>query len=193
MGWGSPGSPLAPHPPSPGVTGFLKIDENGDRESDYSLWDMDPVRGDFQVSPGTGAAGPVGQLGASSHPCLAPPSPRSWPTTTAPPRRSRWCRGVRSTGRGMWSPLMSPPVASITATHCAAKVSGVTGGDTQHGTPTTGTHQPLTALLSLCSQPVHPGDPVPCGQPDPLGHHHHLLLHLQVEVPQQGRLTLRLR
>ncbi|NXJ00460.1 ANPRA protein, partial [Psophia crepitans] len=32
-----------------GVTGFLKIDENGDRESDYSLWDMDPVRGDFQI------------------------------------------------------------------------------------------------------------------------------------------------
>uniref|UniRef100_A0A663DYT3 Guanylate cyclase n=1 Tax=Aquila chrysaetos chrysaetos TaxID=223781 RepID=A0A663DYT3_AQUCH len=38
-----------------GVTGFLKIDENGDRESDYSLWDMDPVRGDFQVSPSVGA------------------------------------------------------------------------------------------------------------------------------------------
>uniref|UniRef100_A0A8V5GN00 Guanylate cyclase n=1 Tax=Melopsittacus undulatus TaxID=13146 RepID=A0A8V5GN00_MELUD len=34
-----------------GVTGFLKIDENGDRESDYSLWDMDPELGDFQVSP----------------------------------------------------------------------------------------------------------------------------------------------
>ncbi|XP_025936688.1 atrial natriuretic peptide receptor 1, partial [Apteryx rowi] len=32
-----------------GVTGFLKIDENGDRESDYSLWDMDPARGDFQI------------------------------------------------------------------------------------------------------------------------------------------------
>uniref|UniRef100_A0A8C0G5R2 Guanylate cyclase n=1 Tax=Chelonoidis abingdonii TaxID=106734 RepID=A0A8C0G5R2_CHEAB len=33
-----------------GVTGFLKIDENGDRESDYSLWDMDPTSGTFQVS-----------------------------------------------------------------------------------------------------------------------------------------------
>ncbi|XP_051626980.1 atrial natriuretic peptide receptor 1 isoform X1 [Manacus candei] len=32
-----------------GVTGFLKIDENGDRESDYSLWDMDPTRGEFQI------------------------------------------------------------------------------------------------------------------------------------------------
>uniref|UniRef100_A0A8C3IP23 Guanylate cyclase n=1 Tax=Chrysemys picta bellii TaxID=8478 RepID=A0A8C3IP23_CHRPI len=32
-----------------GVTGFLKIDENGDRESDYSLWDMDPMSGTFQV------------------------------------------------------------------------------------------------------------------------------------------------
>ncbi|XP_067395400.1 atrial natriuretic peptide receptor 1 isoform X1 [Emydura macquarii macquarii] len=32
-----------------GVTGFVKIDDNGDRESDYSLWDMDPVGGVFQV------------------------------------------------------------------------------------------------------------------------------------------------
>ncbi|KAM7138460.1 atrial natriuretic peptide receptor 1 [Macrochelys suwanniensis] len=32
-----------------GVTGFLKIDENGDRESDYSLWDMDPTSGIFQI------------------------------------------------------------------------------------------------------------------------------------------------
>lgn len=53
---GSLACPRAPRPPSPGVTGFLKIDENGDRESDYSLWDMDPVRGDFQVraSPSAG-------------------------------------------------------------------------------------------------------------------------------------------
>ncbi|OXB52494.1 UNVERIFIED_CONTAM: hypothetical protein H355_002709, partial [Colinus virginianus] len=32
-----------------GVTGFLRIDENGDRESDYSLWDMDPMSGNFQI------------------------------------------------------------------------------------------------------------------------------------------------
>uniref|UniRef100_A0A8U7NNI9 Guanylate cyclase n=1 Tax=Corvus moneduloides TaxID=1196302 RepID=A0A8U7NNI9_CORMO len=32
-----------------GVTGFLKIDEQGDRESDYSLWDMDPEQGNFQI------------------------------------------------------------------------------------------------------------------------------------------------
>ncbi|XP_074837182.1 atrial natriuretic peptide receptor 1 isoform X2 [Carettochelys insculpta] len=32
-----------------GVTGFLKIDENGDRESDYALWDMEPVQGVFQI------------------------------------------------------------------------------------------------------------------------------------------------
>ncbi|XP_072404913.1 atrial natriuretic peptide receptor 1-like isoform X2 [Chiloscyllium punctatum] len=33
-----------------GVTGFLKMDENGDRENDYSLWDMtDPDLGTFQV------------------------------------------------------------------------------------------------------------------------------------------------
>ncbi|XP_067878953.1 atrial natriuretic peptide receptor 1-like isoform X1 [Heterodontus francisci] len=33
-----------------GVTGFLKMDENGDRENDYSLWDMtDTDSGTFQV------------------------------------------------------------------------------------------------------------------------------------------------
>uniref|UniRef100_A0A8V1A7Z2 Guanylate cyclase n=1 Tax=Gallus gallus TaxID=9031 RepID=A0A8V1A7Z2_CHICK len=32
-----------------GVTGFLRIDENGDRENDYTLWDMDPTSGDFQM------------------------------------------------------------------------------------------------------------------------------------------------
>lgn len=53
-------SPPDLHCLPPGVTGFLKIDENGDRESDYSLWDMDPTLGDFQVSPGMVAAGPVG-------------------------------------------------------------------------------------------------------------------------------------
>ncbi|XP_038624938.1 atrial natriuretic peptide receptor 1 [Tachyglossus aculeatus] len=33
-----------------GVTGYLKIDSNGDRESDFSLWDLDPESGDFQVT-----------------------------------------------------------------------------------------------------------------------------------------------
>lgn len=55
---GSLARPRAPRPPSPGVTGFLKIDENGDRESDYSLWDMDPVRGDFQVRASPSAGSP---------------------------------------------------------------------------------------------------------------------------------------
>uniref|UniRef100_A0A8D2J3I2 Guanylate cyclase n=3 Tax=Varanus komodoensis TaxID=61221 RepID=A0A8D2J3I2_VARKO len=32
-----------------GVTGMLKIDHNGDRETDYSLWDMDPASGEFQI------------------------------------------------------------------------------------------------------------------------------------------------
>ncbi|XP_019412305.1 PREDICTED: atrial natriuretic peptide receptor 1 isoform X2 [Crocodylus porosus] len=32
-----------------GVTGLVKIDENGDRESDYALWDMDPAWGEFQI------------------------------------------------------------------------------------------------------------------------------------------------
>ncbi|XP_053133430.1 atrial natriuretic peptide receptor 1 isoform X2 [Hemicordylus capensis] len=32
-----------------GATGCLKIDENGDRETDYSLWDMDPNSGEFEI------------------------------------------------------------------------------------------------------------------------------------------------
>ncbi|XP_055479383.1 atrial natriuretic peptide receptor 1 isoform X2 [Psammomys obesus] len=32
-----------------GVTGHLKIDSNGDRETDFSLWDMDPETGAFRV------------------------------------------------------------------------------------------------------------------------------------------------
>jgi hypothetical protein len=32
------------------VTGFLKIDSNGDRETDFSLWDMNPETGAFRVS-----------------------------------------------------------------------------------------------------------------------------------------------
>jgi atrial natriuretic peptide receptor A len=32
-----------------GITGTVSIDENGDRNADYSLLDMDPVSGKFQV------------------------------------------------------------------------------------------------------------------------------------------------
>lgn len=32
-----------------GVTGYLKIDRNGDRDTDFSLWDMDPKTGAFRV------------------------------------------------------------------------------------------------------------------------------------------------
>lgn len=32
-----------------GITGTVSIDENGDRNADYSLLDMDPVTGNFQV------------------------------------------------------------------------------------------------------------------------------------------------
>ncbi|XP_030680337.1 atrial natriuretic peptide receptor 1 isoform X1 [Nomascus leucogenys] len=32
-----------------GVTGYLKIDSSGDRETDFSLWDMDPETGAFRV------------------------------------------------------------------------------------------------------------------------------------------------
>uniref|UniRef100_A0A8D2J2H7 Guanylate cyclase n=1 Tax=Varanus komodoensis TaxID=61221 RepID=A0A8D2J2H7_VARKO len=43
-------SPVFFFPNPAGVTGMLKIDHNGDRETDYSLWDMDPASGEFQVS-----------------------------------------------------------------------------------------------------------------------------------------------
>ncbi|XP_053224656.1 atrial natriuretic peptide receptor 1 isoform X1 [Podarcis raffonei] len=32
-----------------GVTGTLKIDESGDREMDFSLWDMNPTEGEFEI------------------------------------------------------------------------------------------------------------------------------------------------
>lgn len=32
-----------------GVTGYLSIDSNGDRETDFSLWDMEPESGEFRV------------------------------------------------------------------------------------------------------------------------------------------------
>ncbi|KAG9468776.1 hypothetical protein GDO78_021977 [Eleutherodactylus coqui] len=32
-----------------GVSGFMKIDDNGDRETDFSLWDMSSSSGDFQI------------------------------------------------------------------------------------------------------------------------------------------------
>ncbi|XP_061462231.1 atrial natriuretic peptide receptor 1 [Rhineura floridana] len=32
-----------------GVTGVVKIDQNGDRETDYSLWDMNPAKGEFEI------------------------------------------------------------------------------------------------------------------------------------------------
>nr|XP_060613964.1 atrial natriuretic peptide receptor 1 [Anolis sagrei ordinatus] len=32
-----------------GITGYMRIDPNGDREMDYSLWDMDPTSGEFEI------------------------------------------------------------------------------------------------------------------------------------------------
>ncbi|XP_066464942.1 atrial natriuretic peptide receptor 1 [Eleutherodactylus coqui] len=32
-----------------GVSGFMKIDDNGDRETDFSLWDMSSSSGDYQI------------------------------------------------------------------------------------------------------------------------------------------------
>ena len=34
---------------TPGISGNVSIDENGDRNADYSLLDMDPITGIFQV------------------------------------------------------------------------------------------------------------------------------------------------
>lgn len=32
-----------------GITGAVRIDDNGDRDADYSLLDLDPVTGRFEV------------------------------------------------------------------------------------------------------------------------------------------------
>lgn len=52
-GWSLNLFPLAPSTAiflhAPGVAGYLKIDSNGDRETDFSLWDMDPETGAFRV------------------------------------------------------------------------------------------------------------------------------------------------
>ncbi|KAM3824903.1 atrial natriuretic peptide receptor 1 [Vipera latastei] len=32
-----------------GITGPLRIDQNGDREMDHTLWDLDPVSGEFEI------------------------------------------------------------------------------------------------------------------------------------------------
>ena len=32
-----------------GITGHVRIDDNGDRDADYSLLDLDPVTGRFEV------------------------------------------------------------------------------------------------------------------------------------------------
>lgn len=66
--------PRAPHS-SPGVTGFLRIDENGDRENDYTLWDMDPTSGDFQVGAAPGWGNPTAPQGRPD-----PPFPPLHPT-----------------------------------------------------------------------------------------------------------------
>lgn len=35
--------------PHTGITGMVRIDDNGDRDADYSLLDLDPVTGRFEV------------------------------------------------------------------------------------------------------------------------------------------------
>lgn len=32
-----------------GITGIVRMDDNGDRDADYSLLDLDPVTGRFEV------------------------------------------------------------------------------------------------------------------------------------------------
>lgn len=32
-----------------GITGYVRIDDNGDRDADYSLIDLDPITGRFEV------------------------------------------------------------------------------------------------------------------------------------------------
>ncbi|XP_019377237.1 PREDICTED: atrial natriuretic peptide receptor 1 [Gavialis gangeticus] len=60
-----------------GVTGLVKIDENGDRESDYALWDMDPAWGEFQI---------VASYNGTSKKIRAVPSRHiHWPGNVVPP------------------------------------------------------------------------------------------------------------
>lgn len=33
----------------PGITGHVRIDDNGDRDADYSIIDLDPITGRFEV------------------------------------------------------------------------------------------------------------------------------------------------
>lgn len=35
--------------PHPGITGHVRIDDDGDRDADYSILDLDPITGKFEV------------------------------------------------------------------------------------------------------------------------------------------------
>ncbi|KAJ7307289.1 hypothetical protein JRQ81_009294 [Phrynocephalus forsythii] len=59
-----------------GVTGVLKIDQNGDRETDYSLWDMDPVKGEFEIV--------ANYRGATKKIEMAPGKEIHWPGNAIP-------------------------------------------------------------------------------------------------------------
>ncbi|KAM6999311.1 atrial natriuretic peptide receptor 1 [Melospiza melodia melodia] len=60
-----------------GVTGFLRIDEQGDRESDYSLWDMDPELGEFQIV--------ANYNGTTKEIQMVPGRDFHWPGSSVPP------------------------------------------------------------------------------------------------------------
>ncbi|XP_057171362.1 atrial natriuretic peptide receptor 1 isoform X2 [Ursus arctos] len=60
-----------------GVTGYLKMDSNGDRETDFSLWDMHPETGTFRVV--------LNYNGTSQELVAVPGRKLSWPLGYPPP------------------------------------------------------------------------------------------------------------
>ncbi|XP_034865513.1 atrial natriuretic peptide receptor 1 isoform X3 [Mirounga leonina] len=60
-----------------GVTGYLKMDSNGDRETDFSLWDMHPETGTFRVV--------LNYNGTSQELVAMPGCKLNWPLGYPPP------------------------------------------------------------------------------------------------------------
>ncbi|XP_027469601.1 atrial natriuretic peptide receptor 1 isoform X3 [Zalophus californianus] len=60
-----------------GVTGYLKMDSNGDRETDFSLWDMHPETGTFRVV--------LNYNGTSQELVAVPGRKLNWPLGYPPP------------------------------------------------------------------------------------------------------------
>lgn len=64
-----------------GITGTVSIDSNGDRNADYSLLDMDPHTGKFEVV--------ANYFGKDKNTCQCPTQKFTGPETGSPPHRIR--------------------------------------------------------------------------------------------------------